>query len=77
MTLLFLQYVSDWSVTRKGLSMWHDDYYNDDGDYWVTGGYDKDKYFEWCDGYKKSNTQKAKIKEELLPIACHPDRVMD
>ena len=57
--------------------MWHDDYYNDDGDYWVTGGYDKDKYFERCDGYKKSNTQKAKIKEELLPIACHPDRVMD
>ena len=26
---------------------------------------------------KKGKAQKAKIKEELLPIAWHPDRVMD
>ena len=35
-----LQYVLDWFVTREGVYMWHDDYYYDDGDYWVTGGDD-------------------------------------
>ena len=29
---------------------------------------------EWYEGYKKRKTQKAKIKEELLPIAWHPSR---
>ena len=77
MTLLFLQYVPDWFVTKKGISMWHDDYYDDDGNYWVTGGYDEDTFFEWYDGYKKRKAQKATIKEELLPIAWHPDCVMD
>ena len=28
-------------------------------------------------GKKKRRAQTAKIKEELLPIAWHPDRVMD
>ena len=32
---------------------------------------------EWYEGYKKRKSQKAKIKEELLPIAWHPFRVMD
>ena len=31
------QYVPDWFVTREGVYMWHDDYYYDDGDCWVTG----------------------------------------
>ena len=29
------------------------------------------------DGYQKRKAQKAKIKEELLPIAWHPNHVMD
>ena len=38
---------------------------------------DEVKFFEWFDGYQKRKAQKARIKEELLPIAWHPDRVMD
>ena len=53
---------------------WHDDYYDNDGNYLVD---DEDKLFAWYNGYKKWKAQKAKIKEELLPIAWHPDRVMD
>ena len=26
-----LKFVSDWFVTREGVDMWHDDYYDDDG----------------------------------------------
>ena len=40
-----LQYVPGWFVTRQVLYMWHDDYYDDDGAYWVTGGNDEDKFF--------------------------------
>ena len=59
--------------------MWYDDYYDDDDD---DGGHwdddnDEDKFFEWYDGYKKRKAQKAKIKEELLPIAWHPSRYWD
>ena len=25
-----LQFVPDWFVTREGIDMWHDDYYDDD-----------------------------------------------
>ena len=32
---------------------------------------------KWYEGHRKRKTEKAKIKEELLPIAWHPDRVMD
>ena len=32
---------------------------------------------EWYDGYKKGKAEKSKTKEELLPIAWHPDRGMD
>ena len=51
--------------------MWYDDYYDDDGDN------DEDKFFEWYDGYKKRNAQKASIKKELMPIAWHPSRYWD
>ena len=32
---------------------------------------------EWYDGYKKRKAQKARIKDELIRIAWHPDRVID
>ena len=35
------------------------------------------KIIECYDGYKVRKTQKAKIKEELLPIAWHPSRWWD
>ena len=65
---LSLQYVPDWFVTQGQVKIWHDDseYHDDD-----------DEVIEWYDGYKKRKAQKAKIKEELLPIAWHPNRVMD
>ena len=31
----------------------------------------------WYEGHQKRKAQKAKIIEELLPIAWHPNRVMD
>ena len=64
-----LQFVPDWFVTRQGLYMWHDYCYDDDDD--------KDKLFEWYDGYKKRKAQKAQIKKELMPIAWHPSRYWD
>ena len=59
-----LQYVPDWFVTQQQLKLWHvyDDFY---------------KRTEWYDGYQKRKTQKASIKEELLPIAWHPSRWWD
>ena len=62
-----LQYVPDWFVTQQQLKLWHDDTYY----------YNNDKLIEWYDGYQKHKAQKAKIKEELIPIAWHPDRLMD
>ena len=58
-----LKYVPDWFVTQQQLKIWLDD--------------DEDKFFEWYKGYKKRKEQKAQIREELLAIASHPDRVMD
>ena len=46
-----LPYVLDWSVTREWVDMWYDDYYDDDGDHWDDDS-DKDKFFQWYDGYK-------------------------
>ena len=57
------QFVPDWFVTNKGVDMWYDKYYDDDGDYLVTEGDDDDKFFKWYVGYKKHKPQKAKIKE--------------
>ena len=61
-----LQYVPDWFVTQQLLDVWFDD------DYW----YHDDEIIVWYKGYKKRKVQKAKIKEELLLVACHPDRMM-
>ena len=46
-----LQYVPYWFVTREGVYMWHDDYYDDDGDYLVPSGDDDDKFFKWYSYY--------------------------
>ena len=54
-----LQYVPNWFVTQQQLDVWSDN------DYW----YHDDEIIEWCEGYKKRKAQKAKIKEELMPIA--------
>ena len=62
-----LEYVPDWFVTQQQVELWHDD-----DDYC-----NNNEMIRWYDGYKKREAQKAKIKEELLPIAWHPDRVMD
>ena len=62
-----LTYVSDWFVAREQIDVWYND------DYW----YHDDDLIEWYKGYKERKAQKAKIKEELLPIAWHPDRVMN
>ena len=62
-----LQFVPDWFVTQEPIDVWYDD------DYW----YHDDKMIEWYNGYKKQKVQKAQIKKELMPIAWHPDRVMD
>ena len=35
------------------------------------------EYIEWFNGYKERKAQKAQIKDELAPIAWHPDRVID
>ena len=35
------------------------------------------EFDEWFNGYKERKAQKAQIKAELLPIAWHPDRVID
>ena len=59
-------YVSDWFVAREQIDVWYDD------NYW----YHDDDLIEWYKAYKERKAQKAKIKEELLPIAWHPDRVM-
>ena len=61
-----LQFVPDWFFTQEQLDVWYDD------NYW----YHDVETVEWYKGYKKQKAQKAKIKEELLPIAWHPDRVM-
>ena len=62
-----LLFVPDWFVKQQHIKAWGDD------DYW----YDVGEMIEWYEGYKKRKSQKAKIKEELLPIAWHPSRVMD
>ena len=61
-----LKFVPDWFATQQQLKIWHDD-----NDY-----YDDDELIEWYEGHQKRKAQKSKIKEELLPVAWHPDRVM-
>ena len=56
----FLRIVPDWFVTLQ--EMWYEEF--DDDDVLIT----------WRDAYIKRKAQKAKIKEELMPAAWHPDR---
>ena len=65
-----LIYVPDWFITQQQLKLWHDDkqIWHDD---------DNNEFIKWYEDYEKRKAQKAKIKEELLPIAWHPDRAMD
>ena len=59
--------VPDWFLAQQQIKIWHDDvYYCND-----------DEVIKWYDGYKRRKAQKASIKEELMPIAWHPNCVMD
>ena len=53
-----LEYVPDWFVTLQ--KMWYEEF--------------DDVLITWRDAYIKRKAQKAKIKEELMPVAWHPDR---
>ena len=53
---LLLRHVPDWFVLQEQLRQC-DDYYDANG------------YIKWYDGYQKRKAQKAKIKQELMPIA--------
>ena len=54
-----LVFVPDWFVMLQ--KTWHEDF-----------GYD-DVLSTWRDAYIKRKAQKTKIKEELMPVAWHPD----
>ena len=58
-----LQFVPDSFATEQQIKIWDDDdkYCNDNE----------------LNGYKKRKAHKARIKEELLPIAWHPSRWWD
>ena len=64
---LFLCSMFPIGLTQQQIKSWHDDddYCNDN------------RIVEWYEVYQKRKTQKAKIKEELMTIAWHPDWVMD
>ena len=55
-----LEHVPDWFMTLQ--ETWYEDF--DDDDVLIT----------LRDAYIKRKIQKAKIKEELMPVAWHPDR---
>ena len=61
----FLQFVPVWFVAQGQPEIWHDD---DDN-------CTDDEIIELYKRYEKQKAQKASIKEELLPIVWHPDRV--
>ena len=62
-----LEFVPDWFVSQQQLKLWHDndDYCNNN------------ELIKWHAGYQKRKAQKAKIKEELMPIAWHPSHWWD
>ena len=62
-----LQFVPDWFVTQQQIKIWHD---------YRCPCHNEDNLLKWYDCYYKRKVQKVKIKEELLHIAWHPDRVM-
>ena len=59
----FLMFVPDWFVPDCFETL--QEMCNEDFD---------DALITWRDAYIKRKTQKAKIKEELMPVAWHPDR---
>ena len=65
--LLSLQFLPDWFVTQQQIDVWYDDDY----------AFNDNEMIKWYDSYKARKAQKAKIKKELLPIAWHPDHVLD
>ena len=66
--LYLLQNVLDWfkGVIQEKIKIWYD-----------TGSFYNERLTEWYNGYQKRKAQKAKIKKELLPVASHPDRVIN
>ena len=64
----FLQNVTDWFVTQQQIKLWYEgsEYHDDDNE-----------IIEWYEGHQKRKARKAKIKEELMPVAWHPDRAVD
>ena len=58
--LCLLENVLDWfkGVIQQKIKIWYD-----------TGSLYDDSLTEWYNGYQKRKAQKAKIKEELLPVA--------
>ena len=72
----FLQSVPDWFITKEWIDMWYDD--DKDKSFELYDDVlDKYNFFEWYEGYHKRKAQKAKIKDELIPIAWHPSRYWD
>ena len=70
------KYIPDCFITREmignGGHSYCKSFYNDKFHDWFN-----DEFHAWFNGYKQRKTQKAQIKAELLPIAWHPDRVID
>ena len=62
-----LNLIPDWFARQQQIKIWHDDYHY----------YNNDKLIEWYDGYQNRKTQKAQIKDELVPISRHPSRWWD
>ena len=62
-----LQYVSDFWVTQNLIQACQDG----------ISSHDSDEVIEWYKGYKQRKTQKEQIKEELMPVAWHPNRYWD
>ena len=60
-----LQFVPDCFLSSQQIKKW-----DDDDEYC-----DDDELIKCYDGYQKRKAQKAKIKEELMPIAWHFDHV--
>ena len=67
-----LEYVPDWFVTQQQIKIWRDDDEYCDVEYC-----NDDELIKWYDGYKKTQGTESKNKRRALPIAWHPDRVMD
>ena len=59
-----LNYVPDWFAMQGQIKLWHDDDYH----------FNDNEIIEWYEGHQKRKVQKAKIKDELMPIAWHTSR---